>query len=107
MIFTLISCNSSVESFSREQQKAVNKSIEYIKNSSFRNKERINFSIIKLKQTNENTWEMVHHPDHKIEKNMVDTTDWIITIGDTSYQDFAAVVCDSKTFEVIGFIPIE
>jgi hypothetical protein len=49
----------------------------------------------------------VRSKDSKVENNAVDSTDLIITIGDTSNHDFAIIVCDSNTYEVIGYIPIE
>ncbi len=108
MIVTLSSCNSKVKSLFGEQQKAIDNSIEYIKNSSFRFKENINYDIVKIELAKENTWEMVRHPDYNINKNMVDTTDLIITIGDmNSFHNYAIIVCDSTTYKVIGNIPIE
>ncbi|MEG0775489.1 hypothetical protein [Clostridium sp.] len=125
MLFTLFGCNStkgSVSSeqqkgslstqqqkgsLSAEQQKAVNNSINYIKNSSFTAKDRINTNIITIKNADEKTWEFVYSQNSKVDKNSVDSTDWIITIGDTSDHDFAIIVCDSITYEVIGYMPIK
>lgn len=108
IIFTLSACSSKAESLFGEQQKAVDNSIEYIKNSSFRFKENINYDIVKIELAKENTWEIVRHPDYKISKNMIDTTDLIITIGDiNSGHNYAMIVCDGMTYEVIGSIPKE
>lgn len=107
MFFTLFGCNSNKISLSSEQQKAVNNSINYIKNSEFTSKNRINTNIITIKNADEKTWEFVHSENSKADKNTVDSTDWIITIGDTSDHDFAVIVCDSNTFEVIGYISIQ
>lgn len=98
---------NKVSLLTSEQQKAVNNSINYIKNSSFTAKDRINTNTIKIGSADEKTWEFVWSKDSKVENNAVDSTDWIITIGDTSNHDFAVIVCDSNTYEVIGYIPIE
>lgn len=98
---------NKVSLLTSEQQKAVNNSINYIKNSSFTAKDRINTNTIKIESADEKTWEFVWSKDSKVENNAVDSTDWIITIGDTSNHDFAVIVCDSNTYEVIGYIPIE
>ena len=94
-------------SLSSEQQKAVNNSINYIKNSEFDSKDRIDTNVITIENADERTWESVYKEDANADKNSVDPTDWIITIGDRSGHDFARIVCDSDTFEVIGYIPIE
>lgn len=60
MLFTLFGCNSNNGSLSSEQQKAVNNSINYIKNSKFAAKDRINTNIITIKNADEKTWEFVY-----------------------------------------------
>jgi len=92
-----VGCESNISSLSGEQQNAVKNSIEFIKKSSFASKSRIDTNIIKIENATEDT---------KIEE-AVDSTDWVITIGDTSEHDFAVIVCDSSTHEVIGYIPIK
>lgn len=94
-------------SLSSEQQKAVNNSIDFIKNSEFDAKDRIDTSIITINNADEKTWEILYLENSKADKNSVDSTDWIITIGDRPGHDFTRIVCDSDTFEVIGHIPIE
>ena len=93
--------------FYMRQKKAVDNSIEFIKNSSFTAKERIDTDIVKVENATDNTWKSVWHEDKPAEENAVDSTDWVITIGDMSNHDFAIIVCDSDTCEVIGHIPIE
>lgn len=115
ILFTLVGCSSkkaSIETppqipLSSEQQKAVQYSIEYIKNSEFTSKDRIDTSLIQMDAAEENTWQFVDTDSGKAEESAVDTTDWIITLGDRSSFDFAVIVCDSTTSEVIGYIPIE
>ena len=46
-------------SLSSEQQKAVQNSIEYIKNSELASKDRIDTSLIKIDTAEENTWQSV------------------------------------------------
>lgn len=94
-------------SLSSEQQKAVNNSINYIENSEFTSKDHIDTNIITIENADEKTWEFVYLENGKADKNSIDSTDWIITIGDRSGHDFARIVCDSDTFEVIGYMPIE
>ncbi len=38
---------------------------------------------------------------------ILDLTDWVVTLGDPSGPDFARLVCDSATGEVIGYLPAE
>lgn len=85
----------------------MNNSIDFIKNSEFDAKDRIDTSIITINNADEKTWEILYLENSKADKNSVDSTDWIITIGDRSGHDFTRIVCDSDTFEVIGHIPIE
>lgn len=91
------------------QQKAVANSIEFIRNSSFTSKRRIDTNIIIIENATESTWKAVYSKETKIEENSVDSTDWIIIIGDilSPSHDYTFIVCDSETYKVIGFIPIE
>ena len=50
---------NKVSLLTSEQQKAVNNSINYIKNSSFTAKDRINTNTIKIESADEKTWEFV------------------------------------------------
>ena len=106
-VSTLEADTNNEISLSSEQQKAVNNSIDFIENSEFASKDRIDTKIITIKNADEKTWEFVYLENSKADKNSVDSTDWIITIGDRSGHDFARIVCDSDTFEVIGYMPIE
>jgi len=92
---------------SSEQQKAVQNSIDFIENSEFTSKDRIDPNIVTIQNADERTWELVYLENGKADEHAVDATDWIITIGDRSGHDFARIVCDSDTFEVIGYVPIE
>ena len=38
---------------------------------------------------------------------MLDDTDWAVTLGDTAGHDFAVLLCDSETLEVLGHVPVE
>lgn len=115
LLFTLVGCSAkkaSIEtdpqiSLSSEQQEAVENSIAYIKNSELASKDKIDTSLIKIDTAEENTWQSVYTDSGKAEESAVDTTDWIITLGDRSGFDFAVIVCDSTTSEVIGYMPME
>ena len=115
LLFTLVGCSAkkaSIEtdpqiSLSSEQQEAVENSIAYIKNSELASKDKIDISLIKINTAEENTWQSVYIDSGKAEESAVDTTDWIITLGDRSGFDFAVIICDSTTSEVIGYMPIE
>jgi hypothetical protein len=103
-----VGCESNISSLSVEEKKVVKNSIEFIKQSSFASKNNINTNIIKVESATEDTWDIVLARDHtKKEEKAVDSTDWVITIGNTSNHDFAVIVCDSSTHEVIGYIPIK
>jgi hypothetical protein len=110
----MIGCNSNtsslseVDSLSEGQKIAVTNSIKYIKKSSFSNKENIDTKIIEIRNvTDEGHQRAVWNNDSMVEENKVDIDDWIITIGSTSGHNFSIIVCDSDTYEVIGYIPID
>jgi hypothetical protein len=108
LILTLvIGCETKTNTQSAGQQKAIKNSIEFIKNSSFTSKDLIDTDIVDITDATENTWKSVSYKGSKVEEKAVDSTDWIITIGDTKAHNFASIVCDSKTYKVIGFIPTE
>lgn len=103
-----IGCESNTSSLSAEQQKAVGNSIEFMKNYFYDTKGRIDTNIIKVKKATENDCKHVQLPnDSKLGEDAIDTTDWVITIGDTSGHNYTIIVCDSGTGEVIGYIPIK
>jgi hypothetical protein len=89
------------------KQKAVANSIGYIKNSPYTEKNDINIDEVNIRNANDNTWKSVFTEKGSLNENIVDSTDWVITIGNTSAYKFAVIVCDSKTGEAIGHIPIE
>jgi predicted metalloprotease len=103
---TFLGCNVKKNSLTEGQQKAVENGIEFIRNSKFDSKDRIDTSIIKIKNATSDTWDSVFSGTSRVNENAVDSTDWIITIGNTRGHDFAIIVCDSTTYKVIGFIPI-
>lgn len=103
-----VTADSNIEiSLSPEQQKAVDNSIDFIESSEFDSKDRIDTNIVTIQNADERTWENVWSMVAQVDKHAVDATDWIITIGNRSGHDFARIVCDSDTYEVIGYIPIE
>lgn len=110
ILFSIIfvGCRSNMSTLSGEQQNAVKNNIEFIKKSSFASKSRMDTEIVKFENATKDTWDFVFTEDNsKIAEAAVDLTDWVITIGDTSEHDFAVIVCDSSTHEVIGYIPIK
>lgn len=88
-----------------EKDKAYQNCIKYIENSSFDRWKKINTIIVKSEKVTETTKGSVVIETGK--KELLDTTDLIYIIGDTSEHDFANIVCDSETKEVIGYIPIK
>jgi len=102
-----VGCNSNISSHSGEQQSAVKNSIEFIKKSSFASKSRIDTNIVKIENITKDTWDLVLTEDNSKIEAAVDLTDWVITIGKTTEHDFAVIVCDSSTQEVIGYIPLK
>lgn len=88
-----------------ENDKAYQNCIEYIENSSFDRWKKINTIIARAEKVTETIKESVVIDKGK--ESLLDTTDLIYIIGDTSEHDFANIVCDSETKEVIGYIPIK
>ena len=107
LIILFNGCNSDGSALSAEQQNAVDASIEFISNSSFTSKDKLDTDIIKIENATDQTWESVCNENKQIEQKSIDLSDWVITIGDTLYHDFAVIVIDSDTKEVIGYIPID
>jgi hypothetical protein len=103
---TFLGCNVKKNVLSEGQQKAVENGIQFIRNSKFDSKDRVDTSIIEIKNATSDTWDSVFSGTSRVNENDVDSTDWIIAIGNTSGHDFAIIVCDSTTYKVIGFIPI-
>lgn len=94
--------------YSKEEEKAIDNSLKYIDNSFFKQKDKIDIDMIKIEKVEEDTWEIVKTIDNEdVEKEKINNSDWIITIGDTIEHDFIVIVCSSKTGEVIGYIPIK
>lgn len=79
--------------------------IEYIKNSTFDRRKYINTNIIKIRKAEESDLQFVFLEKGK--EAMLDTSDLIYVIGETSGHDFVIIVCDSETKEVLGYIPIK
>jgi hypothetical protein len=102
-----IGCNSKENLYSKGQKEAINNCIEYINNSAFTSKANIDTNIVKFDNATNNSWESVWYEGEQVDSNVIDSSDWIITIGDTSGIDFNIFVCDSDTNEVLGYIPIE
>lgn len=103
-----IGCESKTSSLSAEQQKAVENSIEFMENYFTDAKGRIDTNIIKVKKATEHDCKYVQvRNDSQIGEDALDTTDWVVTIGDTSDHGYTIIVCDSSTGEVIGYIPIK
>lgn len=107
LAISLYGCAYEGASLSDDQQKAISNSIDYINASSFAAKESIDTNQIKIENPTDETWKSVLYENEPIDENAIDSTDWIITIGDTSYADFAIIICDSETCNVIGYIPID
>lgn len=97
----------ALQEFTADQKIAVDRCTEFIRASSFEAKDRINTKKIKMKEAGNTGSGTVYGEEGLLPENAVDPTDWVITIGETSGHDFAVVVCDSQTFEVLGYIPIE
>lgn len=107
MSFVLVGCTTDQDSLLSKQQKAVNNSIAYIKNSSFSSKDSINTKVISISLATESTWRSVWDKDSIVDESAIDSTDWVITIGESSGHDFAIIVCDSENSKVIGYKPID
>ncbi len=107
ILMTLLGCSINDDSSSTKQEKAVSNSIAYIKNSSFTSKDLIDTKQISISLATQTTWKSVWDKESPVDEGDVDSTDWIITIGDTSGHDFAIIVCDSESSKVIGYKPID
>jgi len=96
--------NSTKQSDNQESEAPKN-CIEYIENSLFHAKNYIDTDIVKKDKLTEMTIDLVIIEKGK--DSMLDLSDLVYIIGDTYGHDFAVIVCDSETFEVIGYMPID
>lgn len=110
-IMMLASCeekpvlNESFKSEGLENDQGYQNCLEYINNSSFESWKNIDKNIVKSQKVTEVVEEYVSIEKGK--EDLLDSSDLIYEIGDTSGHNFANIVCDSETNEVIGYIPIE
>ncbi len=103
----LSGCSAQQSTMSATQKKAVENSLVYISESDFSFKDRINKKKFEIRSVTSGELQFVWNDDLQMEESALDTSDWVITIGDTSGHDFAVMICDSRTSEVLGYIPIE
>lgn len=103
----LNSCGIKENRMSDTQKEAVDNSLAYISESAFSAKDRIDKREIEISKVTSGDLKFIWNEDLKLKESSLDTSDWVITIGDTSGHDFAVMICDSKTSEVLGYIPIE
>lgn len=94
-----------IKSESLENDQGYQNCLQYIKNSSFDIWKNINTNIVERQKVTDSVVEYVSIEKGK--EGFLDKSDLIYTIGDTSGHNFANIVCDSETKEVIGYIPIE
>lgn len=103
----LYGCSAQQSTMSAAQKKAVENSLVYISESDFSSKERIDKKRVEISSLTSGDLQFVWSENLQMEESALDTSDWVITIGDTSGHDFAVMICDSRTSEVLGYIPIE
>ena len=90
------------------QREAYENCLEYLKNSSHMRKDHINIKIVTIETLEEEQKRSVDIVVNGVENyfGREQPEHWLFTIGDTSGHDFAMIVCNSETSEVIGNIPI-
>ena len=89
------------------QKEAVKNSLMFISESEFSSRDRIDKKKIEIRSVTSGELQFVWNDNLQLEESALDISDWVITIGDTSGHDFAVMICDSETSEVLGYIPIE
>lgn len=103
--FALHGCGPNIPAHQRE---AYENCVAYIKNSSFSRKDFIDTGIVRIETLMEEQKDAVWVEVNGVEAyfSQEQPEHWLFTIGDTSGHDFAMLVCNSETGEVIGYIPI-
>ena len=95
-------------SFSGKQNIAVANSIDFIYDSDYSMKDKIDTSVIKIENAADDTWKYVKNKSgYPVTKAEIDVSDWTITIGGSSFQYHEIIVCDSTSCSVIGYIPLD
>lgn len=105
--FILIGCGAPKIRMSEAQQEAVENSLAYIARSRFSSKDRMDKAQIQISTVTNGDLKLVWNEDLHLKESLLDTSDWVIRIGDPSGHDYAVMICDSETSEVLGYIPIE
>ena len=70
---------------------------------------RVNTSMVTVRYLNDEEEEQVITLDEVPENYFSQNQDrlWVFTIGNTSGYEFVQLVCNSRTNEVIGYLPVE
>ena len=88
-----------------KEEKSIASCQQFISNSEFTNKDSIDFSITMFEMIPPSLVE--NAKKYSKSPSLIDETDWIVTIGDTSNFDYCRLIVDSKTLRCVGYFPID
>lgn len=92
---------------SPEYRLAVEKAIEYVMESPWENRLRIDFSEIHIEEAPQELSDSLWTHDGPASSDIIDSSDLLVELGLSSGHDFAGLVFDVEKREIIGYLPIQ
>jgi len=92
---------------SREHRLAVEKSIEYVMESPWENRLRIDFSKVDIGKIPSELYDSLWTHDGPVVLASIDSSDFLVELGSSDGHDFAGLIFDKEKGEIIGYLPIQ
>lgn len=92
---------------SSEHRLAAEKAIEYVMESPWENKLRIDFSEVNIEKVPHEVFDSLWTHDGPASSDLIDSSDLLVELGSSSGHDFAGLVFDIEKREIIGYLPIQ
>ncbi len=93
--------------FTKEHRLAVEKAIEYLMESSWENRLRIDISEIGIEEVPREIYDSLWTHDGPAPSGTIDSSDLLVELGSREGHDFAGLVFDMEKREIIGYLPIQ
>lgn len=86
---------------------AVQKAIEYVMESPWENRLRIDFSQISVERVPMEAYDSLWTHDGQTPSDSIDPSDLLVELGSKEGHDFAGLLFDIEKGEIIGYLPIQ
>jgi len=90
-----------------EHNLAVQKAVEYVMESPWENRLRIDFSKISVEKVPVEVYDSLWTHDGPVVSASIDSSDLLVELGSSEGHDFAGLVFDMEKGEIIGYLPIQ